>query len=168
MFATANLPAKKGKAHLINTSGCETQHIWGAGERRANDKTSARTCFPQKTGSLTAVLSVKTALSAAQEICSQKFHSKSGCAVGKKTDGSLPLLRLHLSAQRMGHKSLPTAPTASCSLPFSLPGRYHTLLQPLSPLPKLQQGVSSPHQLGGRTLERSGTDHPVTLPLWFV
>lgn len=93
MFVTANLPAKKRKVHLINTSGSETQHIWGRwadsewgrGEQMAQTgtywKMSARTGFLQKTGSLRTVLFVKTALRAAQEICFQKFHSKSRFAV---------------------------------------------------------------------------------------
>lgn len=88
MFATANLPAKIGKAHLINTLGYETQHIWGRsadsegkrGGQMAQTgtywKMSARTDFLQKTGPLTTVLFAQTALSAAQEVSSQKTSLK--------------------------------------------------------------------------------------------
>lgn len=48
-------------------------------------KMPARTGSLQRTGSLTTVLFVKTALSAAQEIiCFQNFHSKSRFAFGKE------------------------------------------------------------------------------------
>lgn len=71
----------------------------------------------------------------------------------RKTDLSLPLLRLHLCSehgtQEPSHTTNSIFLFAFLSSELVLPGRYHTLTQPLSPLPKLQQGVGEPHASAG-------------------